>query len=370
MRRRWLLARTAHLDTAHLNAVGTAVPPHDVHQAFIDLVPDLLSDDRARRTFERMSARSSIEHRYSSLEAGRGADGYDVEGFYRRGAFPSTAARMARFERDAPALVDAALRDLERRLDPGWQAGVTHLVITTCTGFAAPGLDAYLVRRHGLDSRIERSILGFMGCNAGMNALKLARHIVRSEPAARVLVLNVELCTLHLQDRMPLETALMFLLFADGAAASLVSREPVGLELTAFASDITADTEDKMTWRIGDSGFDMWLSGEVPRLIAASLPAHVAALRERLRPEPAALWAVHPGGRSILDAVESSLGLAPEDLAASRQVLRDYGNMSSATLGFVLQRLLASPGAGRSGVATGFGPGLSIESMLFREAAA
>lgn len=360
---------------AYLNAIGTSVPETDVHAAFVTGVPLLLSEEKDRKAFRKLADRSGIAHRYSGIvpaPAHELAERYDAEGFYRPGAFPTTGARMRRFERDAPPLADAALAALGSALDRPWREGVTHLVVTTCTGFVAPGLDTHLIAAHGLDSRVERTLIGFMGCNAAMNALKTARHIVRSEPDARVLVLNIELCTLHLQEITPetqLNTALMFLLFADGAAASLVSAEPTGLRLDAFASDIAPATEDKITWHIGDNGFDMWLSGQVPRIIARTVPAHVEGLRNRIEGGQVDLWAVHPGGRTILDAVETSLRLPEDALALSRGVLRDYGNMSSATLPFVLKRVMDAPQQGRPGIAMGFGPGLSIESMIFREAA-
>lgn len=351
----------------HLNAIGTAVPDNDVHDAFLHIVPDFLDDAKDRRLFDRMAARSGIEHRFSTLTAAVGRHGYDVAGFYRRGRFPSTGERMARFATDSLPLVDAALADLASTAGPDWAGGVTHLLLTTCTGFAAPWLDTHLIDRHGVRSTAERLQIGFMGCNAALNAFKAAGHIVRSEPAARVLVLNLELCTLHLQEAPTLHAALTFMLFGDGAAASIVSAEPTGLRLDGFASDIAPASRDKITWRIGDDGFDMWLSGEVPQIIAGTAAHH---LRRRHRVDLAAvdLWAVHPGGRTILDAVERGCALSPDDLTDSRGVLRDYGNMSSSTIPFVLARQMKRARPGQAGLSIGFGPGLSIESMAFTAA--
>jgi predicted naringenin-chalcone synthase len=208
-----------------------------------------------------------------------------------------------------------------------------------------------------------------MGCNAAFNALKLARHVVRSDRRARVLVVSLELCTLHLQETEDLEQALSFLIFADGCAAAIVSAEPRGLELERFASAMLQEGAELITWRIGSGGFDMHLSGEVPAMVGRRLPAHALALAGQRPKAEIAHWAVHPGGRSILDAVEDALELGPEDLAASRAVLRDFGNMSSATVMFVLRRLLREGGEG-AGLAFGFGPGLSVESMAFHKRAA
>ena len=345
---------------AHLNAIGTAVPPHDVHEAFVAYVLTSLQDERTKWLFERMVERSGISRRRAVVDP--------LEGFYAPGAFPDTAARMRRFERDAPELVAAALASLEAQCRT-WRKGLTHLVVTCCTGFYAPGLDLELVERFGLEPTLERTLIGFMGCNAAFNALKLARHAVRSDPDARVLVINLELCSLHLQEISELDKMLMFLLFADGCAASLVSAEPSGLALDRFASGLLPDSRDQITWHIGMDGFDMRLSGRVPRTISRHLPVHVADLLGQRPLSDFELWAVHPGGRSILDAVQQSLGLGPEHMADSRDALRDHGNMSSATVMFVLARMLARAPAGRLGCAMGFGPGLSVESLLFREAA-
>ncbi len=352
-----------------LNAIGTAAPPHDVHAKFIDYAPSMLATPRDRRLFSRMVGRSGIAHRYSVLEPDGNSDGLDTGGFYRRGAFPGTAARMAAFEAYALPLALAAIEALAADEGPGWKAGLSHLIVTCCTGFAAPGLDALLIDRLGLDPAIERTLVGFMGCNAAFNGLKLARHIVRSEPRARVLVLSLELCTLHLQETSDLEQSLSFLIFADGGAAALVSRERRGMRLDRFASAVLPEGADLITWRIGGSGFEMRLSGEVPAALSRNLPAHVAALSGQRPLDEIAAWAVHPGGRSILDAVEASLELGETALAPSRSVLRDFGNMSSATILFVLGRMLAARRDG-PGLAFGFGPGLSIESMAFHGLAA
>lgn len=357
--------------TAHLNAIGTAVPANDVHETFLAFAGASLADERARKLFRRMADRSGIAHRWSSVTPLDGDPPWrDREGFYVKGAFPDTAARMRRFAQDAFPLAEAALAGLEVRVGPGWRNGLTHLVWTCCTGFYAPGLDLQLVERFGLDRGIERTQVGFMGCNASFNALKLARHIVRAEPHSRVLIVNLEMCTLHMQEMTDIEQALLFAIFADGCAASLVSADPVGFTLDRFASDLLPDSAGHITWNIGNDGFDMRLSGQVPQVIGRHLPAHVAALLGQRAAEEVDLWAVHPGGRTILDAVDDALGVGAERMAPSRGVLHDYGNMSSATVMFVLERLLAADGGRRRlGCAMGFGPGVSVESLLFREAA-
>src|SRR5262249_8616331 len=146
-----------------------------------------------------------------------------------------------------------------------------HLLITCCTGFSAPGLDFELMARCGLRKTVERTVIGFMGCYAAINALKVAHHIVRSEPKARVLVLNLELCSLHLQETTDLGQILLYLLFADGCAASIISADPTGLAIDRFHALLIPGTRDLMTWDIGDFGFDMGLSGQVPGAIQEAL---------------------------------------------------------------------------------------------------
>ncbi len=340
-------------------AIGTATPAHDIHQAFIDWARSRLSVRRDAALFARMAGRSGIAHRWSVLPVGAGGGSpVDAGGFYAA-AMPGTAARMALYADAAPAL---SLEAIARLPDTD---GVTHLVVASCTGFVAPGIDQIIAAQLGLDASVERTLIGFMGCYAAVTALKVARHIVRSEPDARVLVVTVELSTLHLQDDLAIEPLLAMLQFGDGAAAALVTGDGPGLMLDApFAATLDASSA-LIRWTIGDTGFAMHLSGEVPARIAAALavPQTRAALTGGVEPRSVDAWAVHAGGRSILDAVEAALDLAPETLAASRSVLADFGNMSSATLMFVLARLFADRPA--RGVALAFGPGLAAEGLRF-----
>ncbi|WP_156839982.1 type III polyketide synthase [Novosphingobium aquimarinum] len=360
------------MTTAHINAIGTAVPPHDVHQAFNGLVGHMLTDRRSRAIYDRMARRSGIESRYSCVEAGITAEGevIDPERFYRTDDFPTTKRRMERYAQAAP---DLAMQAIER-LDPDIASrDITHVIVASCTGFLAPGLDQILIRRAGIAASAERTLVGFMGCYAAVNALRLARHTVRSEPDARVLVVNVELCTLHLQETQEVDKLLAMLLFSDGASAALVTAEAKGIALGDFRAAAIDGSQDLITWHIGDHGFVMHLDGQVPIRIADALK------HERVRNDDAGLlrghktsdfdlWAVHAGGRSILDAVEKGFELPPEALHPSRSVLRRFGNMSSATLMFVLADMLAQHGGSgttQDGMAMAFGPGLAAETFRF-----
>ena len=352
----------------HINRIGTAVPAYDVHLPFLGFARTLLEDDRARLVFDRMAERSGIAHRYSNFRPGSLQAGeVDADGFYRRGAFPSTGARMRLYEPFARTLaLDAiASLDLGGEIDR-----VTHVVVASCTGFTAPGLDLQIADRLGLPATVGRTMVGFMGCSAAVPALRVACDTVRADPRARVLMVNCELSTLHLQETSDLETVLSFMLFADGASAALVTADPVGLAVEDFRSEIIPDSADLITWRIGDQGFDMHLSGKVPGRIAGALrgdPEDPAGLLRGQGTDAYDLWAVHAGGRTVLDAVEIGLSLDPSRLLHSRAVLHDYGNMSSATVMFVLARILADRD-GSHGLGMAFGPGMVAESFRFRRA--
>jgi len=356
------------MTTAHINRIATAVPQHDVHKAFIDFAASLLAEGTPRNLFRRMARLSAIEHRYSFVNPSPADDGLwrDAEEIYVPGAFPATARRMQLFERFAPRLAHCALDKLS--LSEEQRRSVTHVIVTSCTGLYAPGLDFEVVSHLGLASSVERTMIGFMGCYAAINALKSAHHIVRSEPDATVLILNLELCTLHFQETHELEQVLSFLVFADGCAACMVSAQPHGLAIDSFLAVQIPATNHLITWRIGELGFDMHLSGEVPGEIGRALKESGTQITRGQTPESIGLWAVHPGGRSILDAVEKGLGLGADALACSRNVLARYGNMSSATVMFVLQQIAERARSGQTGCAMSFGPGLTAETMLFHAA--
>jgi predicted naringenin-chalcone synthase len=354
--------------TAHINRIATAVPQHDVHKAFIDFAANFLAEGTARKLFRRMARLSAIEHRYSFVDPIPAENGSwrDAERIYVPGDFPSTSRRMQLFERFAPQLARCALDNLTLTEDE--RRGITHVIVTSCTGLYAPGLDFEVVHHLGLAPSVERTMIGFMGCYAAINALKSAHHIVRSEPGATVLVLNLELCTLHFQEIHELEQVLSFLVFADGASAALVSAQPAGLAIDSFLAVSIPQTSHLITWRIGELGFDMHLSGEVPGEIGRALKESGTEITRGKDLLSIDLWAVHPGGRSILDAVEKGLGLNADSLASSREILARYGNMSSATVMFVLQQLMVRAQAGQQGCAMSFGPGLTAETMLFHAA--
>jgi predicted naringenin-chalcone synthase len=351
--------------TAHINRIATAVPEHDVHDPFVLFAENMLVDPRLRSIFRRMASRADILHRYSFLNPQRPSGDFtshDATQFYRLGNFPTTSQRMELFEQAAPVLMRRVVDRLN--LNDEERSSISHVLVTCCTGLYAPGLDFEVIEHLGLPSKVERTMVSFMGCYAAINALKLARHIVRSDSKAAVLMLNLELCSLHFQETQDLEQVLSFLVFADGAAASLITSQERGLALDSFEAMMVPDTRELITWKIRNRGFDMLLSGQVPGELSRALQkSELMGMRQDID-----LWAVHPGGRSVLDAVEKGLELSSDALAASREVLSSYGNMSSATVMFVLEKIMQQAQQGQHGCAMAFGPGLTAETMRFHVA--
>ncbi|AJM76808.1 type III polyketide synthase [Rathayibacter toxicus] len=287
---------------------------------------------------------------------------------------PGTAARNAVYTACAPELFTTAAR---LALDAAslTAAEVTHVVTVSCTGFYAPGPDYQLVRHLGLAHSTQRLHVGFMGCYGAFPALRAARQFCEADHEAVVLVVAVELCTIHLTSSNDPEQIVATSVFADGGAAAVVTaREPVPgtpvLEFDALTSTLIDEGENDMAWTIGDHGFTMRLSTYVPSLIGVNIGGALDQLlaTTSLGVGDIARWAIHPGGRSILDKVQVALGLDDEQLHPSREVLRNHGNMSSATILFILRNLLR--GAARDGERIGamaFGPGLTVELALLTQ---
>jgi predicted naringenin-chalcone synthase len=347
---------------AYINRIGTALPPHEAHGTFLAWAEGRIDDRRDKALFKRMASRSGIERRWTVLPPAPGSTQSGPGAFYENADMPPTSARMKVYAETAPDLCVQAVEAL------GSPAGITHLVLASCTGFIAPGIDQIVAKRLGLPPSVERTLIGFMGCYAAVSALRTAHHIVRSQPEARVLVITVELCTLHLQPDTALEPILAMLLFGDGAAAALVTADPEGLAIADPFATTLPDSETLIGWTIGDKGFAMHLSGAVPAKIGEALATD--DFRNRIG-DIAAIdgWAVHAGGRTVLDAVEQGFSLEPDALAPSREVLRDCGNMSSSTLMFVFDRILKDDRPIANGLAIAFGPGLAAEGFRFRRAA-
>ena len=275
-----------------------------------------------------------------------------------------------------PLAVDAATKAISAA---GIEASeITHVVAVSCTGFFAPGLDIHLVKSLALRAETQRTMIGFMGCYAAFNALRVANAFCRADASACVLVVCAELCSLHFQTQNTLESVLVNALFADGCAAAIVrARTAEDLAQSDGAPKLVyerglcrldEDSMDHMSWAISDKGFLMGLSSEVPNVLAKQLPRYVDDLvgGAGLNRDDVDFWAIHPGGRQIVERAQLALGLADSDVRDSLSILREYGNMSSPTILFVLKRMMETGSApsGSRGVALAFGPGLTIEGCM------
>ena len=363
---------------SYLGAIGTANPVHRIAQPQIaDFMAQALefgeNDARKLRALYRVSG---IEHRYSVLpDYGRTNGNYtffpNTPGLE---PFPSVGQRMAVYRREALPLATEAVRDCLRQVPDVAPASITHVITVSCTGMYAPGLDIELVQVLGLRPNVRRTCVNFMGCYAAVNAVKLADAFCLADTRARVLIVSIELCTLHFQKSAEEDHLVSNALFGDGAAAVLVQAVPLpngapSLVLQAFHCGLEPDGYDDMAWHINDFGFEMTLSSYVPKLIQRgirhltdglldSLPLQLADIRH---------FAIHPGGRKILETIEAELGLTRADNRHAYRVLRDYGNMSSATVLFVLRDVLAYATPADHGapvLSFAFGPGLTMEAML------
>lgn len=365
----------------YLHAVETAVPPHAYPQTLLrDLMKAQPFQERLTRPLiGRMYNASGIETRHSVLGElhGEEGDGAFFERPLAEGELPrlrnaTTRERNDRYTTEARKLFCEAGR-AALQATPFSPKDVTHVVTVSCTGFFAPGPDYFLVRDLGLRHSVQRSHLGFMGCYAAFPALRAAQAFCAQDEHAVVLVVCVELCSLHFQVKEDPDSLIAGSVFADGAAAALVSARPprggqAALVLDHFETTLIPDGEGDMAWNVGNHGFEMVLSSYVPSIIEENVEAALEPLLAKSGTPREALthWAVHPGGRSILDKVQRTLGLSDGQMEPSREVLRSYGNMSSATVLFVLRRLLHAPSANSDErvAALAFGPGLTVETAL------
>lgn len=291
---------------------------------------------------------------------------------------PSTKTRNDIFAVEATKLFIESARKAVDACNGIGPEDITHVITVSCTGFFNPGPDYKVVRALGLNPSVQRSHLGFMGCYAAFPAMRSAKAFCDADPNAVVLVVSAELCSLHVRTSNDPDTIMGSSLFADGAAAAVITARDLpgnapGIQLDHFETILTPVGEESMAWNIGDEGFEMVLGTYVPHIIDDHI---VGALEPLLAHDPALAgqayrdiehWAIHPGGRSILDKVEAKLELSEEQLVPARETLRNFGNMSSATVMFVLKNILEQPFSGGNEriCSMAFGPGLTVETGLF-----
>jgi predicted naringenin-chalcone synthase len=349
--------------------IGTAVPPHRIAQPeAADLArPFACQTPAQERLFHEIYRRSGVETRHGVVLDKSEGDLSRRQTFYTQ-ANPSTADRMRKYEENAGVLaVAAAGRALEEAgVEPG---RITHLVTVSCSGFHAPGFDIAMVKQLPLSPDVARTHVGFMGCHGLINGLRVSGAYTKADPSACVLLCAVELCSLHHQYGWNSERIIANALFADGAAAMILRMAPEGTSesyrLVATGSTLIADCEDAMSWRIGDHGFTMTLSSDVPELIGLHVRPWLEAWLSRhgLDIPSVGSWAIHPGGPRILATFGEAAGLDRAAIEPSYRVLAEYGNMSSPTVAFILHRMRHT-GASRPCVALAFGPGLAVEAAL------
>ena len=343
---------------------GLATPPGTLNAAQSLAVCEALAPESVDRgKMNMLSRRTGIDSRASvvvSSETGK-------QQFYQTGGNgPSTASRMVQYELHAGAL--AARACARAMVGSGTDASlVTHIVTASCTGFAAPGPEVRIISELGISPSVRRLHIGFMGCHAAINALHSAWALTASHPRAVVLVCCIELCTLHFHYSGRADHLVCNALFADGAAAMVVrhSENPALPKLAGFSSVLLPNCGDAMGWQIGDHGFEMKLDASVPETLAAAIPAWVDGqlVKIGLNRGDIGSWAIHPGGPKVVQAIAESLGLPAHAIEPSLAVLREHGNMSSATVPFILSRL-HERGAPKPWVALAFGPGLAGEMMV------
>lgn len=359
--------------------IGTATPPRQIAQAdAAAMAIEFANVEIGReRTLTAIYRQTRIRTRGSVLleEAGSGAyaQTFFPPATHGDDAGPTTAERMARYAQEAGPLAIAAAQSA--LVESGVPVdAVTHLVTCSCTGFANPGVDLELVAALGLPATVARTHIGFMGCHGAFNALRVAHAFTAADPAVVVLVVCVELCSLHFQYGTRSDHVVANSIFADGAGALVASaRDSVRsprFRLLGQRSHVLPASTDQMGWLIGDHGFEMTLSPRVPDAIVTHLPATIDALLQShgLDRDDITSWAVHPGGPRILAAVNEMLRLPAESLRHSHGVLADHGNMSSATILFILERLIRAKRHGETHpepcIAMAFGPGLTAEVAL------
>ncbi|WP_158828870.1 type III polyketide synthase [Mucilaginibacter lacusdianchii] len=362
-----------------ISAIGIANPQNkvtqqDAYQFMVDAFG--LNPDHAAR-LKSIYDNSGIDSRYSVV-SDFGSDRADYTFFEPTvdlEPFVTTEKRMKVYQENAIQIALQAAHNCFGNFETGVIDQITHLVTVSCTGMYAPGLDIDLVEQLGLPRTTERICINFMGCYGAINGLKTADYICRANPNAKVLVVSVELCTLHFQKHNTLDNWVANSLFSDGSAAALIENTAnklnphPGLELSTFYSEFMPESRDEMGWYVGNTGFEMKLTAKVPKQIKKHIRGVTDRLLQRanLAIEQISSYAIHPGGRKILEAVEEALELPEESNAFAYEVLRQYGNMSSATILFVLQKMMkAGKLANQHVLSFAFGPGLTVEGMVLK----
>ena len=361
----------------YLSKIATANPETRISQkeiaGFMNGIHNFRNGEKVR--LDALYRVSGIKYRYSVLEDfTRERSEFTFFPRSNHGTpFPSTERRMQVYQREAIKIAaEAARKTIEdNEIKP---EEITHLITTSCTGFYAPGIDIDLIHTLGLSKNVHRTAINYMGCYAAISALKNATSIAKADPNATVLVISVELCSIHFQDRVNDDFLLANALFGDGAAALLVSSKrpkegSIAVSPRSFHCNLLPDGKNDMAWSIGNLGFEMKLSTYVPDIIKSDISSMVDTISEEsdINRTELKYYAIHPGGKKILKVIEEELGISGEENRFSHEVLSEYGNMSSPTVLFVLKKItesLSSADQGSRILSLAFGPGLTVESAV------
>lgn len=355
----------------HIVSIGTANPGESIPQEnisnFMKLAHGLDKNDS--RILSYIYKRAGINGRYSALEDFKYDDPEKFKFFPKNKnlePFPSTKERMGIYQKKAPVLAINAIQNcLEKTTTK--IAEITHLILVSCTGMYAPGLELEIIHQLGMKATVERYSIHFMGCYASFNALKMADRICDSDQKAKVIIISVELCTIHFQKEYNEDNLLSNAVFADGAAAALVSKEAKGIKIKDYQSHIYKEGEKDMAWHIGDFGFEMKLSKYIPGLLEKGIGILKEKLEERFRFSHIKNFAIHPGGKQILKKVEDAFNIFPDQNRHAHAILGEFGNMSSATILFIFSALMDDKTLKGDVLAMGFGPGLTLETLLMEK---
>jgi len=362
---------------SYISAIGTANPPYRFRQSqianFMVRAMQLKANDERR--LKAIFNGSGIDYRYSVLkDYGEEKDFTFYTNTSDFEPFPSTARRLSVFKKYALDLSTSATHDMLNSCPDLALSQISHLIVVCCTGMYAPGLDIDLVKKLGLTPSVQRTGINFMGCYGAFNAIKVADAICRADDVSKVLIVCTELCSLHFQKEPTNDNLISSALFSDGAAAILVegrTSAEMRLSLRSFHSDIATEGEHEMAWAIGDLGFQMKLSTQVPAIIKSGIREVTNVVLKKIGKKMSDIrhYAIHPGGKKILEGVEEALELSRDQNKAAYTVLREYGNMSSPTILFVLQEICKKLSPGNQGdhvLCFAFGPGLTLESMVLK----
>ncbi len=350
--------------------IGTAVPSFTIPQSevihFMSKMMDVPDEDK--RKLRIIYKASGITKRHSVIDDFSRAENFEFFSNETDAPHPDTAERMLLYEKEAPKLALAAIKDALPE-DFDYQS-ITHLITFSCTGMYAPGLDLDLVEQLNLSPNISRTCINFMGCYASFNAMKTAYAFANSFPNSKVLMVGVEMCTIHFQRFNEYDHIIANSIFGDGAAALLIENtDTKGIIIDNFYHAIVSEGKTDMAWRIANTGFHMRLSSYVPKILKTNLTKVFDDLFQVLGTshETIDYFAIHPGGKKILQAVENALNIPKDKIQSSYHTLKNYGNMSSVTVLFVLKKLLEEPLKKDQKILTmGFGPGLTVEAALLK----